>query len=102
MTCQCMALHCIAMHGRMLHLPLSRLKRRMSERMLKGHQPTRGEDQRQWTKELATTQNQEEAEQLSMHQKAASMAREHKEAEEQGFSGKVPDWSKDLVVSCSS
>ena len=46
------------------------------------HQPTRGEDQRQWTKELATTQNQEEAEQLSMHQKAASMAREHKEAEE--------------------
>jgi len=27
---------------------------------------------------------------------------EHKEAEEQGFSGKVPDWSKDLVVSCSS
>ena len=46
------------------------------------HQPTRGEDQRQWTKELATTRNQEEAEQLSIHQKAASMAREHKEAEE--------------------
>jgi len=27
---------------------------------------------------------------------------EHKEAEEQGFSGPVPDWSRDLVVSCSS
>ena len=27
---------------------------------------------------------------------------EQKEAEEQGFAGPVPNWSKDLVVSCSS
>merc|ERR1712008_350441 len=27
---------------------------------------------------------------------------ENKEAEEQGFAGPVPNWSKDLVVSCSS
>ena len=46
------------------------------------YQPTRGEDKRSWTEDLATSKNQEEAKQLSTQQRAAKMAKDYKEAEE--------------------
>ena len=46
------------------------------------YQPTRGEDKRSWTEDLATTKNQEEAKQLNTQQRAAKMAKDYKEAEE--------------------